>query len=126
MVELTQNNKKIVVLWILGLLAFVGYAYFATNETNPEYRTNISLTTSQEIISVSIVLIVLAILSVILKGSTNRLTNLIGGSVLGIGFLAAFIDAVTVNLSGIYNLMMGAEVIIIIIIILFAYRMPKT
>jgi hypothetical protein len=46
--------------------------------------------------------------------------------VLGLGFLAALVDGVTVNLSGIYNLMMGVEVIIMIIIIVFAYRMPKT
>jgi len=31
-----------------------------------------------------------------------------------------------VNLSGIYNLMMGVEMIIMIVIIVFAYRMPKT
>ena len=124
--ELTKYTKKIAVLWVLGILAFVGYVYFATNEMNPEYRTNISLTTNQEIISILIVLIVLAILSVILNGSTNRLTNLIGALVVGIGFLAVLIDAVTVNLNGIYNLMMSVEVIIMIIIILFAYRIPKT
>ena len=111
---------------MLGILAFVDYAYFATNETNPEYRSNISLITNQEIITVSIVLIILTIFSLILKGSKNRLTNLIGGSILGIGFLAVFIDAVTVNLMGIYNLMMGIDVIIMNIIIVFAYRMPKS
>lgn len=126
MVELTKYAKRFVVLWLLGILAFVGYVYFATNETNPEYRSNISLTTNQEIISVLIVLIVLTILSVILKGSTNRLTNLIGGVILLIGFLAVFIDAITVNFSGIYNLMMGVDVIIMIIIIMFANRMQKT
>jgi hypothetical protein len=126
MVELTKYTKRFVVLWLLGILAFIGYVYFATNETNPEYRSNISLTTNQEIISVLIVLIVLTILSVIPKGSTNRLTNLIGGVILLIGFLAVFIDAVTVNLSGIYNLMMGVDVIIMIIIIVFANRIPKT
>ena len=126
MVELTKYTKRFVVLWLIGILAFIGYVYFAINETNPEYRSNISLTTNQEIISVLIVLIVLTILSVILKGSTNRLTNLIGGVILLIGFLAVFIDAVTVNLSGIYNLMMGVDVIIMIIIIVFANRIPKT
>jgi hypothetical protein len=126
MVELTKYTKRFVVLWLLGILAFIGYVYFATNETNPEYRSNISLTTNQEIISVLIVLIVLTILSVIPKGSTNRLTNLIGGVILLIGFLAVFIDAVTVNLSGIYNLMMGVDVIIMIVIIVFANRIPKT
>lgn len=124
--ELTQNNKRIVFLWVLGLIIFFGYVYFATNETNSEFRTNISLTTNQEIISVSIVLIVFAILSVILKGSTNRLTNLIGGSVIFIGFLAVFIDALTVNPSGLYNLMIGSDVVIMIVIITFAYKMPKS
>jgi hypothetical protein len=126
MVELTKHNKRIAVLWVLGILAFLGYVYFATNEANPEFRTNISLTNNQEIISILIVLIVLAILSVILKSPTNRLVILIGGVVCFLGFLAALIDAVTVNFSGIYNLMMGIEVIIMIILIVFAYRMPKT
>ena len=125
MIELTHYNRRMVVLWVLGILAYLGYAYFATNETNLEYRSNISLINSQEIITVVIILIILAILSIILKGSMNRSTNLIGGAVLGLGFLAAFIDAVTVNLNGIYNLMIGTEVIIMIIIILFSYRQPK-
>ena len=125
MTEITKNNKRIAVLWVLGLLAFFGYAYFGTNEI-PVYRSNISLVSSQEIATVSIVLIIFAILSLILKGSSNRMMNIIVGFVLGLGFLAALVDGVTVNLSGIYNLMMGVEVIIMIIIIMFAYRMPKT
>lgn len=126
MIELTKHNKIISALWAFGILAFIGYVYFAVNETNPEYRTNLSLITTQEIITVLIVLIVLAILSIILKSSTFRLTNIIGGSILGIGFLAVFIDAFTVNLSGIYNLMAGADVIIMIIIIILSYRLPKS
>jgi hypothetical protein len=126
MIALSKHNKKITVLWKLGIIDFNVYAYFANNEINPEYRSNISLVTSQEIITVSIVLIALAILSVILKGSTNRLTNIIGGSVLAIGFIAVLIDAVTVKFTGIYNIMMGVEVIIMILIIVFAYRIPKT
>ena len=125
MVGLTQYNKRIVVLWVLGILAFFGYAYFGMNEISV-YRSNISLVTSQEIITVSVLLIIFAVLSLILKGSTNRMTNIIAGSVIGLGFLAALVDAMTVNLSGMYNLMMGAEVIIMIIIVVFAYRMPKT
>ena len=125
MTEITKNNKRIAVLWVLGLLAFFGYAYFGTNEI-PVYRSNISLVSSQEIATVSIVLIIFAVLSLILKGSSNRMMNIIAGFVLGLGFLAALVDGVTVNLSGIYNLMMGVEVIIMIIIIVFAYRMPKT
>ncbi len=122
---LTQYNKRIVVFWVLGILAFIGYAYFGTNEI-PVYRSNISLVTSQEIATVLIILIIFAVLSLIMKGSTNRSMNIIVGSVFGLGFLVALVDGVTVNLSGIYNVMMGIEVLIMIIIIVFAYRMPKT
>jgi len=125
MVGLTQNNKKIVILWVLGILAFIGYAYFGTNEI-PVYRSNISLVSSEEIATVLIILIIFAVLSLILKDSSNRSLNIIGGSVLGFGFLAALVDGMDVNLSGIYNLMMGVEMIIMIVIIVFAYRMPKT
>ena len=125
MAGLTQNNKKIVILWVLGVLAFFGYSYFGINEI-PVYRSNISLVSSQEITTISILLIIFAVLSLILKGSLNRSLNIIAGSVLGLGFLAALVDGMDVNLSGIYNVMMGIEVIIMIIIIVFAYRMPKT
>jgi hypothetical protein len=125
MVGLTQYNKRIVVLWVLGVFAFCGYAYFGMNEI-PVYRSNISLVTSEEIVIVSVILIIFAVMSLILKGSINRSMNIIAGSVLGLGFLAALVDGIDVNLSGMYNLMMGVEVIIMIIIIIFAYRMPKT
>jgi len=125
MVGLTQYNKRIVVLWVLGVFAFFGYAYFGMNEI-PVYRSNISLVTSEEIVIVSVILIIFTVLSLILKGSINRSMNIIAGSVLGLGFLAALVDGMDVNLSGMYNLMMGVEVIIMIIIIIFAYRMPKT
>jgi len=125
MVELTQNKKRIVILWVLGILVFFGYAYFGINEI-PVYRSNISLVSSQEIATVLIILIIFAVLSLILKGSTNRSMNIIVGSVFGLGFLAALVDGTDVNLYGIYNVMMGIEVIIMIIIIVFAYRMPKT
>ena len=126
MVALTKNNKIITVLWVLGILAFIGYVYFAINETNSEFKMNISLTTNQEIISLLIVLTVLTILSLVLKGSTYRLVNLIGGVVCFIGFLAVFIDAITVNLYGIYNVMMGVDVIIMIFIIALSYKIPKS
>ena len=125
MLELTKHSKRIGVLWVLGILAFLGYAYFGINEI-PVYRSNISLVSSQEIATVSILLIIFAVLSLILKDSLNRSLNIIGGSVLGLGFLATLVDGMDVNLSGIYNVMMGVEVIIMIIIIRFAYRMPKT
>jgi len=125
MVEITQNNKKLVILWVLGILAFLGYAYLGINEI-PVYRSNISLVSSQEIAIVLIILTIFAVLSLILKDSLNRSFNIIVGFVLGLGFLAALVDGMDVNLSGIYNVMMGVEVIIMIIIIMFAYRMPKT
>ena len=124
-VGLRKNNKRIVILWVLGILAFFGYAYFGINEITV-YRSNISLVSNQEIATVSIILIIFAVLSLILKDSINRSLNIIGGTVLGLGFQAALVDGMDVNLSGIYNLMMGVEVIIMIIIIMFAYRMPKT
>ena len=125
MMGITKNNKRIVILWVLGIFAFIGYAYFGTNEI-PVYRSNISLVTSQEIVTVLIILTIFAVLSLILKGWLNRSLNIVGGSVLELGFLAALVDGMDVNLSGIYNVVMGIEVIIMLIIIVFAYRMPKT
>ncbi len=65
-------------------------------------------------------------LSIALKGPTNRLTNLVAGSIFGLGAFITFVDAVTVNLYGLYNLSLGLAVVALALVILLAYRMPKT
>ena len=124
MEDLTLYNTRITFLWLLAILAFFGYINLATSEV-PSNFSNLSLVTDQDVAIVSIILMALAFLSLILKGSTNRSTNIIGGSVVGIGFLATFVDGVTVNLNGIYNIMMAAGTIFIVLIVWFAYKMPK-
>ena len=123
--DLNYNHARITFLWILAIIAFFGYTNLASHEI-PSILSNISLVTDQEVASITIVMIALAFLSLILKGSTNRLTNIIGGSVVGLGTFIVLIDAVTVNLYGFYNLMMLAVVIIMVSIIWFAYKLPKT
>lgn len=70
-------------------------------------------------------MMVFAFLSVALQGRTNRLTNTIAGTVVGLGTFIALVDAVTVNFYGIYNLMMGAVVVSMILVVWFARKMPK-
>ncbi len=121
---MTLYQTRISVLWLMAVVALFGYANFAANEVNIEYRSNISLVTDQEVANVSVVMMALALLSLTLKGSTNRWTNLIGGSVVGFGLFIVLGDGVTVNPYGIYNLMMAADVIIMVSIIWFARKMP--
>jgi hypothetical protein len=124
MEALTMCKIRVVVLWLLAIVALFGYRTFALNEV-PSVQSNISLVTDQEVAVVSIVLMVFAVLSLVLKGSTNRRTNIIAGAVVGLGTLIVLVDGVTVNLYGVYNLWMGAIVIFMVLVVLFAYKMPK-
>ena len=125
MENLTLNRTRVSVLWLLAMISLFGYATLAANEV-PENFNNLSLVTDQDVASVSVVLVVFAFLSLTLKGSANRWTNTIAGSILGIGTLAAFIDGVTVNLYGIYNPLMGAVFVSMSLVVWFAYKTPKS
>jgi len=117
--------KRVSVLWLLAIAAFLGYATIARVSEVPANLSNLSLVTDQEVALVSVVLIIFASLSLILRGSANRLTNMIAGSVLGLGALMVLVDGVDVNLYGLYNPIMGAMVISMVLVVWFAYRMPK-
>ncbi len=111
-------------LWLMAVVAFFGYAKVAASEA-PPILSNISLVTDFEVVNMTVVMMVLAFLSLTLKGDTNRLTNIIGGSVIGLGTLIALIDGVTVSIYGRYNLMMGTVVVFILAIVWFSYKTPK-
>ncbi len=124
MENLTLHKMRISILWLIALAAFFGYVIIAGDEV-PANLSNLSLISNQELASVSIVIMIFAFLSVTLKGSLNRLANIIAGVIIGIGSIVAFFDGVTVNLYGIYNVMMGVVFISMVLVILFAYKMPK-
>jgi hypothetical protein len=125
MEDLTLNKTRISLLWLLAVVGLFGYATIASHEANPEFLSNISLVTDQEVATLSVVLMIFAVLSLTLKGSTNRLTNIIAGSIVGIGTFIALVDAVTVNPYGYYNLMMGAVVASMVLIVWLAYKIPQ-
>jgi hypothetical protein len=120
-----KNTKRFSILWLLAIVAFLGYATIARVSEVPANLSNLSLVADEEVATVSVVLLLLAFLSLILKGSANRLTNIIAGSVFGLGALMVLVDGVTVNLYGLYNPMMGAMVICMVLVVWFAHKMPK-
>ncbi len=91
----------------------------------PPNLSNLSLVTNQEVANVSLVMMALAFLSLTLRGPTNRWTNIIGGSVIGLGTIIALIDGLAVNFYGVYNLMIGAVVVMMVSVVWFAYRIPR-
>ena len=124
MEQLNWLNVRNSVLWLLGLVCVLAYASFATIETAENYN-NLSLVLPRDLVGYSLVAVLFAFLSLVLKGNINRLVNIIAGWVFAIGTLAAFIDGITVNVRGIYNWMLVAAVVLFAFIIWFAYRMPK-
>ena len=97
--DLNFDKLRISVLWLLAIAAFFGFVTLVKDEV-PAILSNISLHSSQEVGSLSAVLMLFTVLSLILKGSINRWTNIIAGTIIGIGTFIAFVDAVTENLYG--------------------------
>jgi hypothetical protein len=108
----------------LAIVALFAYSAFAENEP-PENLSNLSLVRDQDLANTSLIMMAFAVLSLMLPGSANRLTNIIAGLVFSLIALIVLVDGLDVHLRGTYNLMMGADTVIMILIVWFAYKTPR-
>ncbi|APV44828.1 hypothetical protein Dform_01506 [Dehalogenimonas formicexedens] len=125
MEKLSSGYLRNTVLWIVGLLAVLAYAALARGETAENYN-NLSLVRAEDLIGYSLVVLLFVVLSMVLKGNTNRTVNLVAGAILAVITLIAFIDSFTVNPSGIYNPVLFSAAVVYSLIFWFALRSPKT
>ena len=124
--QLTWQNVRSSVLWGLAIVAIFAYASFARIVETAENFNNLSLVLPKDLAGFSLVALLFAFLSLVLKGNNNRTVNLIAGAVMAIGALAALIDGITVHFAGVYNLMLAAAVLLLASVWWFALKTPKS
>ena len=116
---------RIPLLWILAILALLAYGYLAQNEV-PEKLNNLSIVKGGEMATVTAIMGAFAVLSLVLKGAARRTTNIVAGIVFAVGTLAVLVDAMNVNLYGVYNATLGAGLVVLVALVWLAFRLPRT
>lgn len=124
--QLSWQNLRSSILWVLAIAAFLAYAFLAAAVETDENFNNLALVKTGDMVGYTLVALFFAILSLVLKGGNKRSVNMIAGGVFAIVTLIAFIDSFTVNVKGIYNPLLAASVILYGFIWGFALKTPKT
>ncbi len=119
--EKFSYKLKFTILWLLGAAAFVVYRTIAINQK----AADASLLQKDELIYYLGILILFALLSLILKGNANRKTNIIAGICIGVVQMIVFIDGIVGYPSAMFNLITVFSILIMGLIVWFAYRWPK-
>jgi hypothetical protein len=119
--EELSYKVRISVFWLLLIVAFFAYRTLAVSEG----ATEVSVLGSDELATYLLVAMFFAFLSLTLTSRLNRLTNIIAGSIFGVGQLIMLIDGLTAYPSATFNLMTGATVVFMASVIWFAYKWPR-
>jgi hypothetical protein len=108
-------------LWILDIIGYAVYRTMAVNEN----AYNVSLTGTGEFITIVAILLVITILSILLKGQIFRSFTLIAGIAFLVIQIIMFVDGITSYPSSMFNVLTGAMVVILAVLVIFAFRLPK-
>jgi hypothetical protein len=119
--EELSYKVRISVFWLLQMVAFFAYRTFAVSEG----ATEVSVLDTDDFASYLLVAMAFAFLSLTLPSRLNRLTNIIAGSIFGVGQLIMLIDGLTGYPSATFNLMTGATIVFMASVIWFAYKWPR-
>jgi hypothetical protein len=115
------NRFKFPALWILYIIGYIVYRTLALNAG----ATNVSLLSTQEFITILVLLSVITILSVILKGQVFRSLTIIGGIIFLAVQIIMFVDGITSYPSAVFNIPTGATIVVLTALVWFAFRLPK-
>jgi len=118
--ELSYKNR-IAALWLLAIVAFVGYRTLAVNEQARE----VSLLGNQDFASYLLVMMTFAFLSLILPSRLNRLMNMIAGGIFLVLQSIMLADGAFGYPSGTFNAMTGVTVVATGSIVWLAFRWPR-
>jgi hypothetical protein len=108
-------------LWILYIIGYILYRTMALSDG----ATNVSLLSTQEFIIILVILAVITILSVILKGGIFRSLNFIAGIVFLVMQIIMFADGITSYPSALFNIATGATIVVLAMLVIFAFKLPK-
>ena len=112
---------RISILWVMHMVAFFAYRTIALDEG----ATEVSVLSNGELATVSLLLMLFAFLSLIVKSGYNRLMNLIAGVVFAVLQLAVLADGLTGYPTAAFNLMAGAAVVTMVAVVWLAAKWPK-
>jgi hypothetical protein len=111
---------RVAALWVLCAVAFFAYRTLALEDG----ATEVSVL-GDDFATYLLVMMGFAFLALMLPSAWNRRTNLIAGSVVGIGQVAMLVDGLTGYPSAMFNLMTGATVVAMLSVVWLAYRWGK-
>lgn len=111
---------RLAALWMLSAVAFFAYRMLALEDG----ATEVSVL-HDDFAPYLFVMLGFGFLALVLPTSWNRLTNLIAGSIVGVGQVAMLADGLTGYPSATFNLMTGATVVAMATVVWLAYRWGK-
>ncbi|HET9310900.1 MAG TPA: hypothetical protein VFP41_06715 [Actinomycetota bacterium] len=112
---------RIAALWLLAIVAFVGYRILAVSEQARE----VSLLGNQDFASYLLVMMTFAFLSLILPSRLNRLLNMIAGGIFLVLQSIMLADGAFGYPSGTFNAMTGVTLVGMASIVWLAFRWPR-
>jgi hypothetical protein len=108
-------------LWILYIIGYIIYRTMATSEN----AYNVSLLSTSEFITIIAILLVIAILSLVLKGQIFRSLTIIGGIIFLAIQVIMSVDGITSYPSALFNIPTGLTIVVLAVLVIFAFRLPK-
>jgi hypothetical protein len=115
------NRFRFTALWILYLAGFIIYRTMASGEN----AYNVSLLNTNEFIPFLVLLIVVIILSLVLRGQVFRSLTIVGGIVFLFIQIIMIVDGLTSYPSSLFNIPTGLTIVILAILTVMAFRLPK-
>jgi hypothetical protein len=112
---------RISAFWILHIVAFFAYRTMAVSVD----AFNVSILDNSDFGSYIAVMMAIALLSLLLKGRTNRSFNIIAGSIVGAGQIIMFVDGMVGYPTEPFNWMTAATLVFMVAIIWLAVKLPK-
>jgi hypothetical protein len=116
-----SSRLRISALWILHIIAFFAYRTLALGDG----ATEVSMLSGSDFASYLAAMMAITIFGLILTGRTNRMMNIIAGSVVCATQIIMFVDGIIGYPSASFNVFTGATIVITAAIIWFAVKMPK-
>ena len=112
---------RISVLWVLHIVAFFAYRTFAVSDG----ATEVSVLGNNDLAAYLLGMMVFTFLTLFLKGGSNRLMNIIGGSIMGVTQVIMLVDGLIGYPTASFNWMTGATIVILASIVWFTVKWPK-
>jgi hypothetical protein len=104
---------RLTALWILAMIAFFAYRTIAISQG----VTEVSVLSNRELVTVLLIMMLFALLTLLLPYKVNRSVNFVAGIVFAVLELIMLGDGLTAYPKAVFNMMTGAFIIFMAVII---------